>query len=116
MPMGTRRAPRGSRRPAPPLGRALAHEIAVFLGEAAADGDLHVGSPLLELLEPAEMPVELVVGVLTDAAGVQHDDVGRVEVVGRFHALCDQQSGDPFRIVLVHLTAVGTDEEPTGHG
>ena len=41
----------------------------------------------LERLEPAQVPVELVVGVLPDAAGVEDDDVGVVEPVGRLAAL-----------------------------
>ena len=34
------------------------------------------GRSCLQRLEPAEVAVELVVGVLPDAAGVEHDDVG----------------------------------------
>ena len=45
------------------------------------------GRRLLQLLQPAEVAVELVVGVLPDAARVEHHDVGGVEIVGRLHAL-----------------------------
>ena len=71
--------------------RPLAHELAVLLGQAAADRDLQLGPALLQRLQPAEVPVELVVGVLADAAGVEHDDVGDVEVVGRLHAVGREQ-------------------------
>jgi len=95
--------------------RSFAHEITIFLGEAATDRDLQLRSPLLELLEPPEMAVELVVGVLPDTAGVQHDDVGRLEIVGRLHAVGNQQPRDPLGVVLVHLAAVRAYEEPTRH-
>ena len=62
------------------------------------------------------MAVELVVGVLPDAARVEHDDVGRLEIVGRLHAVGDEQPGDPLRVVLVHLAPVGAHEEAAGHG
>ena len=62
------------------------------------------------------MPVELVVGVLTDAARVEHDDVGRLEIVGRLHAVGDEQARDPLGVVLVHLAPVGAHEEAAGHG
>ena len=90
-------------------------QLAVLLGEAAADRDLQVGPLLLQRLQVAEVAVELVVGVLPDAAGVEHDDVGRVEVVGRLHALGREQSGDPLGVVLVHLAPVGAHEEAPGH-
>ena len=61
-------------------------QLAVLLGEAAADRDLEPGPRGLQRLEAAEVPVELVVGVLPDAARVEHDDVGGVEVVGGLHA------------------------------
>ena len=45
------------------------------------------GRAVLQRLQAAEVAVELVVGVLPDAAGVEDDDVGRLRVVGRLHAL-----------------------------
>ena len=57
----------------------LDDQVAVLLGEAAADRDLQVGVGVLQGLEPAEVAVELVVGVLADAAGVEDDDVGVVD-------------------------------------
>ena len=56
--------------------RALDDALAVHLGEAAPDGDLEPGSARAERLQLAEVAVELVVGVLPDAAGVEDDDVG----------------------------------------
>ena len=57
--------------------RPLDDELAVLLGQAPADRDLQVGALLLQRLQAAEVAVELVVGVLPDAARVEHDDVGR---------------------------------------
>ena len=68
------------------VGRLLPHQLAVLLGEAAAHRDLEVGARLLQLLQPAEVAVELVVGVLPDAARVEHHDVGGFEIVGGLHA------------------------------
>ncbi len=94
----------------------LLHETAIFLGEAPAHCDLEIGPAILQRLQVAERPVELVVGVLTDAAGVEDDDVGFLQIVGRLHAVRDQQPGDALRVVLVHLAPEGAHEEPTRLG
>ncbi len=83
----------------------LHDELAVLLGQAPAHRDLQVGALLLQRLEPPQLAVELVVGVLTDAARVEHDDIGRLDVVGGLHALGREQPGDALGVVLVHLTA-----------
>lgn len=92
-------------------GRLLHDGVAVLLGEAAADGDLHAGPLRLHRREPAEVPVETVVGVLPHRAGVEDDDVGvTVGAVGRAYVSgVLEQSGEPFRVVDVHLTPVGLD-------
>ena len=66
---------RRRRRAAP----ARAIELAVLLGQAAADAICRSGPRGLQRLEVAEVAVELVVGVLPDAARVQDDDVGVVD-------------------------------------
>ena len=96
--------------------RSREHDVAVLLREAAADRDLQVGPFVLQRLEVTEMPVQLVVGVLTDAARVEDDDVGGREIVGRLHALGREQARDAFGVVLVHLAAERAHEEPAGHG
>ena len=93
----------------------LDDQLAVLLGQAAADRDLQVGPAVLQRLEVPEVAVELVVGVLADAAGVEHHDVGRLEVVGRLHALGREQPGDALGVVLVHLAPEGAHVEATGH-
>src|SRR5262249_26055824 len=65
--------------------------------------------------QPPEMPVELVVRVLTDAARVEDDDVRVLELLGRLHPLRSEEPGDPLRVVLVHLASVGADVEAARH-
>ena len=84
--------------------------VAVFLGETATDGDLNVGVLFFQHLEVTESPVELVVSILTDAAGVEDNHVGVGNVVDAVHAVGLEQTGDPLRVVLVHLTAVRLDD------
>ena len=88
--------------------------VTVLLGEAPPDRDLQVGTLVLERLQRAQMPVELLVGVLTDAAGVQDDDVGVVDARRRFHPVGREHPRDALRIVLVHLAPEGPDEVATG--
>ena len=90
---------------------ALHDELTVLLGETPADRDLEPRLRLLQRLEPAEMPVELVVGVLPDAARVEDDDVGGLEVVGGLHPVGREQARDALRVVLVHLAPVGAQVE-----
>ena len=61
------------------VGGLLADELAVLLGQAASHDDLQVGAGVLVPLELAEVAVELVVGVLPDAAGVEDHHVGLVD-------------------------------------
>ena len=96
------------------VGRPLADAVLVLLGQAAGDHDLHAGLAVLHRLEVAEGAVELVVGVLPDAAGVEDDDVGLVEVGGGLHAVGLEQPGDPLRVVLVHLAPEGADQVAPG--
>src|SRR3954453_14021654 len=63
----------------------------------------------------AEMAIELVVGVLPDAAGVEHPHGRRFQIVRRDQSVGRQHAGDPLGIVFVHLAAEGTDVETTGH-
>ena len=94
----------------------LEQQLTVLLGEAAADRDLQPGAPLPDRLQLAEVPVQLVVRVLTDAAGVEHDDVGLFQVLCAGHAVCREHGGDAFGVVLVHLAPEGTDQEPSNLG
>ena len=82
----------------------------ILLSQATTDGDLHVGPAVLGRLQLSEVAVELVVGVLPDAAGVEHDDVSIVQVGGRHHAVSLEEAGQLFGIVLVHLASESADQ------
>ncbi len=92
--------------------RPLQQELTVLLGKTAPDGDLHPGPLLPERLQVAQVAVELVVGVLAYAAGVEHDHVGLVKVLGAVHAPGREHGRDPLGVVLVHLAPEGADKEP----
>ena len=94
----------------------LADDVAVLLGQATGDDDLATVALLLPRLQPTERAVQLVVGVLADAAGVEHHDIG-VGLVGDRHVpIVFHEAGDAFGVVLVHLTPEGVDDVAAGHG
>ncbi len=88
----------------------LGDEVAVLLGQAAADHDLEIRVGVLARLQVPEGAVELVVGVLADAAGVEDDDVGLGIGGGPFVSVGFEQAGDALGVVLVHLTPEGADD------
>ena len=68
-----------------------------------------VGFALLPRLEAAQFADGLVLGALAHHAGVEHDDVGLVEAVGRPVADLLQLGGDVVGIGHIHLAADGPD-------
>ena len=85
--------------------------LAFLLRHAAGDGDdgrEPVSSPIIADL--AEARVELLFGLLADAAGVDDDDVGVAIVVRALVARLLQQPGHPLGVVLVHLAAERFDQ------
>ena len=93
----------------------LAHDIAIFLRQAPSDDDLPVGTAFFPRLEVAEVAVQLVIGILTDAAGVEHHYIGFMLIVGRDQAIGLEEAGNALRIVFVHLTPVGANDVAAGH-
>jgi hypothetical protein len=91
-------------------------ELAVFLGKAARHDYLTTLASVLPGPEVAEVAVELVVGVLADAARVEHDDVGIVLRFGADQPVGLEQAGDALGVVLVHLAPVGAQDVTAGHG
>src|SRR5699024_6936554 len=96
----------------------------VLLIETTRDDDLEIGASVLQVFEMSQGSVEPVVGVLTDAAGVEDDLIGLVDRFGGGHPVGVELSGDPLGVVPVNLTAeradviarrVGTDRG-VGHG
>ena len=94
----------------------LANEIAILLCQAPGDDDLATLALLLPRLQPAERAVQLVVGVLANAAGVEHHHVGVGLVGDRDVVVVFEQAGDSLGVVLVHLTPKGVDDVAAGHG
>ena len=84
--------------------------LLVLLGHAPADDDLHRRLAALHSPQGTEIAVQLLVGVLADGAGVEHDNVGIFWSVGRRHAIRLEQPADPLGVVLVHLAPEGPDE------
>ena len=64
---------------------------------------------LLHRLELREMPVDLIVGVFPDGAGVHEHHVGAFAILGEFKSRFAEQGPDELRVVLVHLAAEGLD-------
>ncbi len=93
----------------------LLNPLAVLLGQATADGDLQPRLGVHQLLEAAQRPVEALVGVLPDAARVEHDHVRLLHRCGGRQPIGHQQPGEPLGVVLVHLAPEGTDEVGPGH-
>src|SRR5690606_3743834 len=87
-----------------------ADQLPVLLGRTAADDQQSLRVGVLELLEMAQSSVEAVVGVLTDRAGVDEDNIGGFHIVGGSHAVELEQPGDALGVVLVHLTAESPDQ------
>ena len=95
--------------------RPLADDLAILLGQAAGHHDLAPVALALPRLEMAEVAVELVVGVLADAARVEHDDVGVVLRSRRHQPVGLEQPGDALRVVLVHLAPEGAHDVAPRH-
>ena len=93
----------------------LLNPLPVLLGQAAADGNLEPGLGVHQLLEAAQRPVEPLVGVLPDAARVEHDHIRLLHGGGGRQPIGHEQPGEPLGVVLVHLAPEGTDEIGPGH-
>ena len=92
------------------------HEVLVLLRQTTRHDDLTTFALALPRLEVAEVAVQLVVRVLPDAARVEDHDVGVGLTVGANEPVGFEQTGDPLRVVLVHLTPVGAHDVAAGHG
>ena len=89
---------------------ALADAVAVLLRHASADGDLHARVRILGALQAAEITTESLIGVLSDRASVDDDDVCGRRIVDGGHSVGREQPADALGIVLVHLAPEGADE------
>ena len=89
-------------------GRAPGNLLALGLRHAASRDDHGLVRPLLQ---PADVGIELLAGLFTDMAGVQHHDVGVFGRVGRRHALLAKQIRHAGGVIDIHLAAEGFDVE-----
>jgi hypothetical protein len=116
--------PLGDHPPQLPHSRRPDHEVQVghpperalplLLGHAATQADQQQLVLLLELAVLAEARVDLLLGLLPDAAGVEEDDVGLVGRTRRQHPLLHELAGQALAVQLVHLAAPSLDEEAAG--
>lgn len=83
--------------------------LTVVLGETTADDDLEAGTLLLGRFQMTQGSVELVVGILPDAAGVEHDDICGISIEGGHKTISFEQAGDALGIMLIHLAPEGSD-------
>ena len=91
--------------------RPLEDDALVLLRHAAQDADDFVRVLALGVLEPAQCAVDLVLGVLPDAARVEQDRVGVVRAGRQLVTVLAQAGHDELAVELVHLAADGFDVE-----
>ncbi len=85
------------------------------LRDAAGDDDARLDPRrAARRLQPADVAVDLLGGLLADVAGVEDDDVGGVDARGGI-ALGLEQLADALAVVDVHLAAEGLDVVGRGH-
>ncbi len=96
--------------------RPLHDLVPVFLGQAAANGDLQSRPLLFKRPELAEVAIKTVVGVLPYAAGVENHDIGVLDAMRRDHSFGFEQAGQALRVVHVHLAAERAHQIATGRG
>jgi hypothetical protein len=99
---------------------AVANDLAVLLGQTTRHHDLTALTFVLPTPHGAQGAVQLVVGVLANAAGVEHHDVRIVLVLHRAQSVTLEQPGNALGVVLVHLTPEGANDvgpcRGLGHG
>src|SRR5690554_6357699 len=91
--------------------------LAFLARDAAANADDQVGLFGFETFPAAKLVKHFLLSFFADGAGVQQQDVGVIRVVGHFNRFAGfEQVCHAGRVVLVHLAAVGFDEQLLGHG
>ena len=74
--------------------------------------DLHAGPLFLQIPDPAEFGIDLLLGLVSDRTGVQNDEIRVFGGIGfDIAAAVSHQVHDPVRIVFVHLAAKGFDKD-----
>ncbi len=91
-------------------GRAANDLVALGLGDAAGDNDIHLAAIacglVLDDAQPPEFRVNLLGSLLADMAGVEDHQIRIVDACGLDKAFRRQRVHHALRIVDVHLTAI----------
>ena len=87
----------------------LFHDV-LLVGHAAAEADDEAVLLLFQALEGAHVTEDTLLGVLTDGAGVEKDEVGVLGLVAQAVADVHQHTLDALAVVDILLAAVAVDE------
>ena len=87
----------------------LFHDV-LLVGHAAAEADDEAVLLLFQALEGAHVTEDTLLGVLTDGAGVEKDEVGVLGLVTQAVADVHQHTLDALAVVDILLAAVAVDE------
>ena len=79
----------------------------IFLGHTACNAKKQMGVLVLHLLDFTDFAVHLFFGVLADGTGIQNDNVRILHLLRRLISQILQLPVDTFRVILIHLTAIG---------
>ncbi|MNF88138.1 hypothetical protein D3C84_706250 [compost metagenome] len=98
------------------IGRTLAQGFPFLGGDAATHAYHQSRFFQLELLPATELVEHLLLGLFTDGAGIEQQDVCLLGLFGQRVAIAGvQQVGHLGRVVLVHLAAPGLDMKFLAH-
>ena len=96
-------------------GKILQKLVAVVLRHASDAADDQPGLAGLDFLHEADLPDRLPLRLVTDGAGIEHDEIGVLLRIGGDGAVGFQKAGERFGIAFVHLAAICFYMEFHGH-
>ncbi len=94
--------------------RSLENQLLVFLCHAAQDPDHLFGMVRLGMLQASQRTVDLVLGMLPDAARFEQDDIRVPQIWRESISSTPKTADDQFAVQNVHLTAHGLDVDLSG--
>jgi hypothetical protein len=94
------------------IGRPADYGLSLLAGDAAAHADDEVGFFTAQVLYPAQVGKDFFLRFLAHGTGVEENDVRFFGVLREHDALVFAQDiGHLVRVIFVHLTAEGADEQ-----
>ncbi len=93
------------------MGSAPEDVFLILLRHATEHTDSDLGLVLLDPLDPSQSAVDLVLGVLSDRAGIIKDGIGLLDVVRQLVTLLAQLGDHELAVQQVHLAAHRLDIE-----